>query len=196
MNIRLSNTIFVVTLLFIASGMFTACQEEENELSIDYSEMKKYEVKIRDTYLNQYHKDAIPVYDGVYVFPDETQSKDEVKDAIQDGDNIEIYYEGYLFYEASDGVQLKSKPFDGNFIYTTGENKGAPFQLKIVDLEKNPNVFTGIISGFQIALCHMHVGERAKVVIPSRHGYGMHGAGLIGPFQTLVFFIEVKGKVK
>jgi len=49
-----------------------------------------------------------------------------------------------------------------------------------------------LISGFQIGLTHMHVGDRIEVYIPWMQGYGARGAGKdIPPYSTLIFDIEL-----
>lgn len=51
-----------------------------------------------------------------------------------------------------------------------------------------------LISGFQIALVNMHVGDHWLVYIPSEMGYGPHGAGSDIPGNsTLIFEIELIG---
>lgn len=45
-----------------------------------------------------------------------------------------------------------------------------------------------LISGFQIALVNMHIGDHWRVFIPSEMGYGKMGAGRdIPPYSTLIF---------
>lgn len=49
-----------------------------------------------------------------------------------------------------------------------------------------------LISGFQIALVNMHIGDRWQVYIPSDMGYGRRGAGRDIPGDsTLIFDIEL-----
>ena len=49
----------------------------------------------------------------------------------------------------------------------------------------------GLIEGWKIALKEMSVGARWEVVIPFNMGYGSRGAGVIKPFSTLIFDIQL-----
>ncbi|QZT37753.1 FKBP-type peptidyl-prolyl cis-trans isomerase [Halosquirtibacter xylanolyticus] len=189
---KIKGSTFVVTCLVILLGLFVSCESDDNAFE-ELEKLRKQEVALRTEYIDSNHKGAKPVYGGVYVLPDPNQPQEDVKEAIQHGDVVSVYYEGYLLEKGADGVKLKEKRFDGNFDYDTGSGKVTPFSLDVVDLEKYPNAASRVISGWQIALCHMHVGERAEVVIPSHHGYGSYPSP-IGSFQTLVFFLEVESK--
>lgn len=48
-----------------------------------------------------------------------------------------------------------------------------------------------LISGFQIALVNMHLGDHWEVYIPSEMGYGTRGAGSIPKNATLIFEIKL-----
>lgn len=51
-----------------------------------------------------------------------------------------------------------------------------------------------LISGFQIALTNMHLGDHWRVFIPSEMGYGSRGAGSDIPGNsTLIFEIQLLG---
>lgn len=59
---------------------------------------------------------------------------------------------------------------------------------------KCPEAFrvNDLISGFQIALVNMHIGDHWRVYIPSDMGYGPRGAGRDIPGNsTLIFEIEL-----
>lgn len=49
-----------------------------------------------------------------------------------------------------------------------------------------------LISGFQIALVNMHIGDHWEVYIPSEMGYGSRGAGDIPKNATLIFEIRLE----
>lgn len=48
-----------------------------------------------------------------------------------------------------------------------------------------------LISGFQIALVNMHIGDHWEVYIPSEMGYGARGAGDIPKNAALIFEIKL-----
>lgn len=50
-----------------------------------------------------------------------------------------------------------------------------------------------MITGFQIALTNMHVGDTITTVIPYNAGYGYSGSGSVQPYSTLIFGIKLVG---
>lgn len=51
-----------------------------------------------------------------------------------------------------------------------------------------------VISGWDEGICLLHVGDKARLVIPSDLGYGSQGAGgVIPPDATLIFDVELMG---
>ena len=76
------------------------------------------------------------------------------------------------------GRLINGKQFD------TSRDGGIPAAFRVREL----------ISGFQIGLTHMHVGDTIEVYIPWMQGYGARGAGRdIPPYSTLIFEIELLG---
>lgn len=76
------------------------------------------------------------------------------------------------------GALATGKVFDETF------SKGCPAAFRVNTL----------ISGFQIALVNMHVGDNWRVYIPAEMGYGSRGAGADIPGNsTLVFDIQLLG---
>lgn len=72
------------------------------------------------------------------------------------------------------GTLINGKPFD-----STEKGRPATFPLR------------GLIEGWKIALKEMPVGSRWEIVIPFNLGYGSRGAGVIKPFSTLIFDIQL-----
>ena len=72
------------------------------------------------------------------------------------------------------GTLINGKPFDST-------EKGRPATVPL----------RGLIEGWKIALKEMPVGSRWEVVIPFNLGYGSRGAGVIKPFSTLIFDIQL-----
>lgn len=74
--------------------------------------------------------------------------------------------------------------------------KGSTINGRVFDetfSKKVPAAFrvNELISGFQIALVNMHVGDHWEVYIPSEMGYGSRGAGDIPKNATLIFEIKL-----
>lgn len=78
---------------------------------------------------------------------------------------VTVHYKGSL---------INGKPFDA-----TEKGRPATFPLR------------GLIEGWKMALKEMPAGSRWEVVIPFNLGYGARGAGVIKPFSTLIFDIQL-----
>lgn len=81
-------------------------------------------------------------------------------------DTVEVNYTGKF---------INGKEFDSS----TAQGGPVSFPLK------------GIIKGWQEALQQMPEGSKWEIVVPPELGYGLQGAGPIGPNETLVFVIEL-----
>ena len=74
--------------------------------------------------------------------------------------------------------------------------KGSLINGKVFDnsfASKCPEAFrvNELISGFQIALLSMHIGDHWEVYIPSDMGYGSRGDSTIPANSTLIFEIQL-----
>lgn len=79
---------------------------------------------------------------------------------------VSCYYKGSL---------INGKVFDDAL------GRGYPVAFRINEL----------ISGFQIALVNMHIGDHWLVYIPAEMGYGMRGDSTIPGGSTLIFEIKL-----
>ena len=70
------------------------------------------------------------------------------------------------------GSTINGKVFDETF------SSGCPSAFRVNEL----------ISGFQIALVNMHIGDHWRVFIPSEMGYGSRGAGRDIPGNSALIF--------
>ena len=105
-------------------------------------------------------------------------------------------------YEISQGVLCKiiergegdKCPRNGNVV--TVHYKGSLINGKVFDSSYErgyPEAFrvNELITGWQIALTQMHVGDHWIVYIPWEMGYGKKGCGNIPGYSTLVFEMEL-----
>lgn len=89
------------------------------------------------------------------------------------GDTLSVHYSGFLW---NDGTQ-----FDSSW------EKGQPAQFTISN--------EGLIEGFVLALDGVSVGSQVVAIIPPEYGYGDAAQGSIPPGSTLIFVIDVLGKL-
>ena len=73
------------------------------------------------------------------------------------------------------GMLINGKVFDSSY----KRNAPATFRVNM------------LISGFQIALVNMCVGDHWRVYIPASMGYGANAIGDIPAYSTLIFEIEL-----
>jgi len=99
----------------------------------------------------------------------------------------------YKVIESGDGAgEVKPRSI------VTCHYKGSLISGKVFDNSyerKCPEAFrvNDLISGFQIALVNMHIGDHWEVYIPSNMGYGNHTDGVIPSNSTLIFDIKLIG---
>lgn len=102
---------------------------------------------------------------------------------------------GGVCYEVIAQGEGDSQPSPRSIV--TCHYKGSLIDGKVFDSSyerKCPEAFrvNELISGFQIALVNMHIGDHWRVYIPSDMGYGSRGAGRDIPGNsTLIFEIEL-----
>lgn len=89
------------------------------------------------------------------------------------GDSVSVHYSGFLW---SEGTQ-----FDSSW------DRGEPSTFTVSN--------EGLIEGFVLALEGVKVGSQVIAIIPAEVGYGDAGQGDIPPGATLVFVIDVLGKL-
>ena len=96
--------------------------------------------------------------------------------AIANGQTAVVHYTGWLFDATR--PENKGRKFDSS------RDRGRPFQFKVGAGQ--------VIRGWDEAFSSMKVGERRKIILPSKLAYGDRGAGGIIPGgATLYFDVEL-----
>ena len=67
--------------------------------------------------------------------------------------------------------------------FDSSVDRGTPFEFTLGEGR--------VIKGWDEGLAMMQKGEKGLLVIPSDLGYGSRGTGIITPFSTLVFEVEL-----
>ncbi|MDE5970631.1 MAG: FKBP-type peptidyl-prolyl cis-trans isomerase [Muribaculaceae bacterium] len=117
-----------------------------------------------------YYKRVVPAWNSaLYVLIHYFNNTDETAGNLVplETSTVAVKYKGMLY----DGT-----PFDSSYV-----NTDSLFVTKV----------TGVISGWQIALQEMHVGDSVDVIIPYQAAYGVSGSGSILPYSTLKFGIKL-----
>ncbi|MCQ2284495.1 MAG: FKBP-type peptidyl-prolyl cis-trans isomerase [Bacteroidales bacterium] len=132
------------------------------------NEMKQKEAEeatlIQD-YVKKNNITVKPTEEGVYII----SKKAGTGPKLQMMQTVKVHYTGKLL----DGTQFDSSIGQEPFEVTLGGGQ--------------------VIPGWEVALSHMSVGEKATIIIPSAMAYGARGMQSIPPYSTLVFDMEVVG---
>lgn len=79
-------------------------------------------------------------------------------------------------------VHYDGKLIDGKQFDSSRRGSGAPAVFRVNEL----------ITGWQVALVNMHIGEKWEIYVPAEAGYGERGAGRNIPgHSTLIFQLEL-----
>lgn len=116
------------------------------------------------------HQEAVDKYYTYGIYMSSITPEDEIlKDRdISLGDSMHVTYTGWVMY---------GDIFDSNVLLED------PFPVVLGK--------SSVIEGWNIALVNMHEKQEARVIIPSKYGYGTTGTGTIPPNATLIFDIKV-----
>jgi FKBP-type peptidyl-prolyl cis-trans isomerase len=120
--------------------------------------------------------------EGVYMFW-EVSIDSEFNDQILKLDTVKVDYTGSLLNDVVFDSSIEQVAKD-NGIFQSGRTYG-PLNMIL----SHPQY--GAIPGFEFAVSLMKVGEKAKVIFPSRLGYGSAVQNSIPPNSPLIFEIEL-----
>lgn len=106
-------------------------------------------------------------------------------------DGVRILFNGVMYREITKGKGDRPTPKS----LVTVHYKGMLINGKVFDATQKgrPATFrlNQLIDGWRTALREMPVGSRWEIVIPFNLGYGARGAGVIKPFSTLIFDVQL-----
>jgi FKBP-type peptidyl-prolyl cis-trans isomerase len=105
-----------------------------------------------------------PLPSGIYIIPIEETEGDNLKM----GDIVAIHYIASF---------IDGKVFDNTY------QNNLPFSFKLGNGE--------IIPGLEEGISKLHVGEKARIIIPFSLAYQSENKGPIPPYSTLVFDVEI-----
>ena len=139
-------------------------EEMQAKQEEEQREFREAEKGMRDAYLAANYPDATPTESGLYYI--RTNKGSGAKPV--PGQTVLVHYTGMLV----DGTKFDSSVDRGTpFEFTLGEGR--------------------VIQGWDEGLAMMQKGDKGILVIPSDLGYGSRGTGIITPFSTLVFEVEL-----
>lgn len=104
----------------------------------------------------------------IHYFNDRSLTKDNLSPLLTS--TVDVKYIGRLYND---------EPFDSSYNLTT--NGDSIYRQKC----------NGVISGWQVAMANMHVGDSCEVIIPYSLGYGASEVGIIKPYSALHFNIKL-----
>jgi len=166
MRIRLFNLFLVIaTLAIVISSCKVPTGQAQRDLEQEY--LSKYIAK--------YHPTVRAKSSGLY-FIETKAGSTAVGDTIKKGDQVNVFYKGYLIEDnATNGIQ------DGYEFDSSGEFE--PFSF---------TVGAGtVIAGWDEAMLYMKDGSEAKLVIPSKLAYSSQVQTSIPAYSPLVFYVKI-----
>lgn len=139
-------------------------KEYGTQLDENYHSSEEKEMDLLENYLELTNVTVEPTESGLYYIP----IKEGRGETAKAGDYVTVHYTGSL---------ISGKVFDSSI----GKN---PFSFYLGQGR--------VIQGWEEGIAMMKKGEKAKLIIPSKLGYGKRGTGQdILPYSTLVFEVEL-----
>lgn len=129
------------------------------------SNPEEYEQNLIAAFLDSNNYDVTPTTSGLYYI--EEEPGDSVR--IKNGNMVDVYYKGYF---------LDGRVFDSYLDYDD-----PPLTVSLPD--------DYLIKGWNEGLTLMSKGSKGVLIVPYDLAYGENGTSIIGPYMTLVFYIEI-----
>ncbi len=170
---------YIIFAAIISVALFTGACESDNTWEI-YEEWRQEndnfynaQAALKNSDGTLFYRQLTPSWypsSGVLIHYFNDRSKTEGNLSPLVTSTVDVKYIGRLYND---------EPFDSSFTLTANGDSIFRFQP------------TQTITGWQIALSDMRVGDSARVVIPYGQGYEAQTTGSIPPFSTLVFDIKL-----
>lgn len=166
-------TVAAITLMLIPS--LVSCFDDNSELWGKYEELylNNYnwlneQIEKKDTNGEPYYTQLVADWDSfavvyIHYFNDTMLTKDNNRPYYTS--TVEVKYRGQLY-------------------------NGAVFDSTAVDSTYRTKL-SSVITGWNVALSHMHEGDSVQVIIPYNSAYGESGSGTIPPYSNLLFDIKL-----
>lgn len=161
----------------VVLGSFSSCKKENA-----FQALRENEIDLRNRYIADNHPGVSPTESGLYYIETGHNTIGNSTKTIEAGDVVQVYYDGFLI-AFNDSAQMVTEglKFDSNGDYE-------PFSFTVGSGQ--------VIAGWDEAVRLMKEGTIAKIVVPSRLGYGNSPSSPGGAYSTLVFEIEVYKVIK
>lgn len=162
-----SPVVFEISILKLitADEMKAQKEQEAKEAEVELKKLEAEEQVKIDAYVKANNVKATPTASGLILI--DVVPGTGAPAVI--GNKVSVHYTGYL---------LDGKKFDSSV------DRGQPFEFVLGQGQ--------VIQGWDEAISMMRVGGKAKLIIPSKIGYGARGAGAdITPYSPLVFEVEL-----
>lgn len=169
----------IIALLALSAPIFTACNDDDSsKTDANYSAWNKANQAWLDEQQNRldengkaYYKKVVPTWNSsayvlIHQFNDPEETKDNLVPLLTS--TVDVRYRVTLY----DGT-----PIDSSSTITSPVPGALRTQLNS----------SGLISGWKIALTHMHVGDTCEIIIPYAQAYGITGLNTVKPYSNLVF---------
>ena len=141
--------------------------EKKKAKEAEKQRLKDLEKQSLDAYLNQNNFTVSPTESGLY-FVETKKGSGEIPNK---GDVVEVHY---ILYN-TDGVELQNS-----------YKSGTPASFKLGEGR--------VIMAWDEAILKMNRGGKATIITPSKLAYGLRGRDKIGPYEALVFDLELLDK--
>lgn len=142
----------------------TPYEEFKHERQVAKMSGEKEEEQLLNDYLKRANITEEPTNSGLYFIETQKGTGDEP----MAGKSVTVHYLGYFI--------------DGQ-IFDSSYDRKEPFSFRLGIGE--------VIQGWDEGIAKMHVGGKARLIIPSYLAYGDKQSGAIPPFSTLIFDVEL-----